>query len=570
MLNYTSNISKNRNGSYEMKKSIYLYALLLFVFMGITFKSNSAMAAERIHFLPVGGGDAILLESNGRFALIDGGEDYSNFEDPNQIKVDATSYDTKVKDYLKKTITNTIVSEGQKKYVLDFVIATHPHSDHIGVQREIVKDSTFQIGAAYIKDYGANYGDGYFKNAYPDGSVEYEWDNRYQYKYLMQALEAKLEKKNIHKTLNELSEIITLGNMKLKFYNTVRHYEAKNMNENEQSLVTTVTYNNTTALLTSDLDNQHKQEDHLIAALKADGVKVDILKLIHHGDSSNGADYIKQIANGNRNMIAVVTGAWMGTAKETQEMLDNSGVVTYVTGQQSDNGLTTDNSQPVWRGKNQGVIINMANATKRVPNNDPIYQRRNAGGWKYIQMKTELPFIGSPQGSWVAAYRQSRIQTVDESKRATQFVWLLVDSNGNLKTDWQQVDGKWFYLKRNEVGVSDGLIRGIDKEANKGEMLRGWLYDSRDGKWFYLRDNDNPRLTRHRADIVEGEMITGWAYDECLKNWVYFKQNSIGVADSGDENSKNLVKGAEYMNGTFMIDGQLRTFNADGYLMGAK
>ena len=60
-----------------------------------------------VHFIDVGQGDSTLLESKGEFVLIDAGEN---------------AYGTTVADYLN--------SRGVK--TLRYVIATHPHSDHVG------------------------------------------------------------------------------------------------------------------------------------------------------------------------------------------------------------------------------------------------------------------------------------------------------------------------------------------------------------------------------------------------------------------------------------------------------
>ncbi len=63
--------------------------------------------ACRVHFIDVGQGDSILIESDGEYMLIDAGEN-----DQGEVVV----------DYLK--------SVGVKE--LEYIIGTHPHSDHVG------------------------------------------------------------------------------------------------------------------------------------------------------------------------------------------------------------------------------------------------------------------------------------------------------------------------------------------------------------------------------------------------------------------------------------------------------
>ena len=75
---------------------------------------------DRIHFLNVGNSDAILLESNGMFALIDSGEGNSN---PRR-KTAYRGYEQDVLNYIK----NVASVDGEVK--LEFVLGTHSHYDN--------------------------------------------------------------------------------------------------------------------------------------------------------------------------------------------------------------------------------------------------------------------------------------------------------------------------------------------------------------------------------------------------------------------------------------------------------
>ena len=66
-----------------------------------------------VHFIDVGQGDSTLLESKGEFVLIDAGE---------------KEYGGKVVDYIESCGANR----------LKYVIATHPHTDHIGGLAEVI------------------------------------------------------------------------------------------------------------------------------------------------------------------------------------------------------------------------------------------------------------------------------------------------------------------------------------------------------------------------------------------------------------------------------------------------
>lgn len=101
-----------------MKRFIKYFLCLLIslcVFAGTgcgfdVFGSGSGTAADApliIRMLDIGQGDAILIERNGKFALIDTGD---------------VEHRPRMAEYLRKY--------GVKK--VDTVIITHPHGDHIG------------------------------------------------------------------------------------------------------------------------------------------------------------------------------------------------------------------------------------------------------------------------------------------------------------------------------------------------------------------------------------------------------------------------------------------------------
>lgn len=87
--------------------------------------TNHATTDMKVHFIDVGQADSILIESAGKYMLIDAG----NNEDGEMLK-----------KYLQK--------EGVRK--LDYVIATHPHEDHIGGMDDII--DTFQVDTIFMPD----------------------------------------------------------------------------------------------------------------------------------------------------------------------------------------------------------------------------------------------------------------------------------------------------------------------------------------------------------------------------------------------------------------------------------
>ncbi len=80
-------------------------------------ETPTALNEMKIHFIDVGQGDAILIESNKHYMLIDAGENNKGSD---------------VVNYLK--------DKGVNK--LDYVLGTHPHSDHIGGLDTIINSFT--------------------------------------------------------------------------------------------------------------------------------------------------------------------------------------------------------------------------------------------------------------------------------------------------------------------------------------------------------------------------------------------------------------------------------------------
>ncbi|MEE1503919.1 MAG: hypothetical protein UGF89_06720, partial [Acutalibacteraceae bacterium] len=99
---------------------------------------------DRIHFLNTANSDCIILESNGKFALIDSGEGNEN---PRR-KTEYKGYRDEVISYIKK------VASDKNGYVnFEFVLGTHIHYDHAGNFEAIFKDEKISAEKAYFKKF---------------------------------------------------------------------------------------------------------------------------------------------------------------------------------------------------------------------------------------------------------------------------------------------------------------------------------------------------------------------------------------------------------------------------------
>jgi len=214
----------------------------------------------KIHFLPTGGSDAILLESSGRFALVDCAEDSDNpTGDPG---LNLTGYEDYIVDYVKR-----VAAGADGKVELDFVLGTHAHSDHIGGFDTLLADPDITAKKAFLQRYT------------DDGmsDVELGWDNTEVYQQMMDACAAK----GIPVVQDMPTEPFDLGAFKITIMNGGYDPPAlKTGDENDNSLGVLVEVGGRRAFLAGDI-NWHKSGDEM--RLCTEIGKVDLLKVGHHG-----------------------------------------------------------------------------------------------------------------------------------------------------------------------------------------------------------------------------------------------------------------------------------------------
>ena len=226
-----------------------------------------------LHFIDVGQADSMLgILPNGETILIDAG----NREDGNAIV-----------SYIKK----------QQIKKIDYLIATHPHEDHIGGLAEVI--NSFDIGSIYM----------------PKAS-----NNTKTFENALLAIKNKGLKVT---TARAGVSILNNDNLKIELLApTSDYYE----NMNSYSAVTKITFGNTSFLLTGDADNISEGE------MFKYNLKADVLKVGHHGSStSTSAEFLKAVAP-KFAIVSVGKGNTYGhPAQKTLTTLKNAGVITYRT-----------------------------------------------------------------------------------------------------------------------------------------------------------------------------------------------------------------------------------------------
>lgn len=228
-----------------------------------------------VHFIDVGQGDSMLLQlPNNQTMLVDAG--------PNEAGSTVVSY---------------LQQQGVKK--IDYLVATHPHADHIGGMDTVIQ--AFEIGKVYM----------------PRVTTTTE-----SFESVLRSLQAKGLKITPAKAgLTVLDQ----NSLKIDFLAPCGSgYE----DLNNWSAVLKVQYGNNFFLLTGDAQSESEQEMLASGA----NLKADVLKVGHHGShSSTTPTFLKAVSPKNA-VISVGAGNDYGHPhQETLAKLAAAGIKVYRT-----------------------------------------------------------------------------------------------------------------------------------------------------------------------------------------------------------------------------------------------
>ena len=201
------------------------------------YEIDQEAASLIVHFIDVGQGDSTLLESRGEFVLIDAGE---------------KEYGAEVVRYLK--------SRGAKH--LKYVIATHPHTDHIGGLTKVINSIDTEN----------------FITAETDQSTR-TWLN---------VLDA-VDKNNVNYIDAEAGATYSFGEARFTIFAPLSDSYS---GYNNYSVVTKVICGKVSFLLTGDAEKQSEKE--MLGS--GEDLRADVLKCGHHGSSTaSTAAFLKAV-----------------------------------------------------------------------------------------------------------------------------------------------------------------------------------------------------------------------------------------------------------------------------------
>ena len=220
-----------------------------------------------VHFIDVGQGDSILAESDGHYMLIDAGENDQ-----------------------AGTVISYLKAEGVTK--LDYVIGTHPHSDHIGGLDKVI--DTFPVDKVFLPP------------------VEHTT------KTFEDVLDS-IASRGLKITKPKPGDSYDLGNASFTILSPVKDY---GNDLNNWSVGIRLTYGDNSFVMCGDAENQAEEDIVNSGAV----LKADVLKAGHHGSSTSTSDAFLKKVSPSWVVIQCGKGNSYGHPhKETMEKLKKAG-----------------------------------------------------------------------------------------------------------------------------------------------------------------------------------------------------------------------------------------------------
>jgi len=283
-------------------------------------KAASAAGVLRVSFIDVGQGDSELVQTpRGKAILIDAGE---------------VDREDDVVRYLKS----------QRIRQLDYVIATHPHSDHIGGMKTVLK--SFPVRQ-------------FLDSGFPYGS-------RTQEKMLL-TIRARAIPFHIAQQGDRLS--VEPG-VRLEILSPKKPYlKNTDSDPNNNSVVCKLTYGKTSFLFTGDMEEAGRER---LYRARAD-LRADVLKVAHHG-SHNGTDteFLKRV----RPSIAVIScgkgNSYRHPHKEALAALQRFSIPVYRTDRQGTIVVISDGSRIRVEGARAALPAQPVADLQRAPSSDQV------------------------------------------------------------------------------------------------------------------------------------------------------------------------------------------------------
>lgn len=281
--------------------------------------SGSGLA---VHFIDVGQGDSILAESDGHYMLIDAGENDQ-----------------------AGTVVSYLKAEGVTK--LDYVIGTHPHSDHIGGLDKII--DTFPVDKVLLPP------------------VEHTTRT-------FEDVLDSIASRGLKITKPAPGDSYDLGNASFTILSPVKDY---GNDLNNWSVGIRLTYGDNSFVMCGDAENQAEEDIVNSGAV----LKADVLKAGHHGSSTSTSDAFLKKVSPSWVVIQCGKGNSYGHPhKETMEKLKKAGCQILRTDEEGTITAFSDGKTITWSTGTAAVPGSSVNQTAAIPDTDNGAAAENEAG----------------------------------------------------------------------------------------------------------------------------------------------------------------------------------------------
>ena len=474
---------------------------------------NSSKVIAKMHFINLGNSDSILLESEGKYLLVDAGHPLQHI-DPitGQVDIEHSPATPKysvehVMEYLRKIGVNR----------LDYIIGTHNHSDHLGGMVLLAENGFVDEDTTY------------YYRGYVETQEDTTWkfmDNRGYYDRTLDAMTKK------GATLVDVADsptTLTVGNYVIKLLN-IESWDNRDVewmeslgytdgyilkSENLNSIVEYVTIGSTNVLLSADM---HKENENYLMRKESKLINknINIIKLGHHGlHTSTGYKFIDKIKPND----VIVTGDINYKPFERRAIPE----ILYIQNNYTKNIYYTSKV-------NDAIVVEFTKKNYKIKNSDNITPISDAR--VKLTAKTEGVFT-KITGENKSQYAYYVLKKNGKNKSGwytynNKTYYLNSDNRGARETGWEEIKNKWYYFNKN--GVMQTGWKKIDNVwyylNNKGVLQTGWKKIK--NKWYYFSKVKT-------EEIKLGAMATGW--QEIDNAWYYF--NASGVMQTGWKKIKN-------------------------------
>ena len=540
--------------------------------------------------------DCTLVQSNGKFGMIDA-------SNPSEYGPYAAQGGN------GKTVAEFMRKLGVKH--IDFAVATHAHSDHIGGFIDLVDEKNSDGNPFFDSDTV------YIHKKYLNWDPKYEdptWQTAEYFKEVTRKLtEAKVTMVDITSDdtsgLSKLNATMTkkgdysnnisfkFGNLDIALYNLDSIVNKEGYTENDNSIITQITKGLHNAVVLGDasamIDYKYGE-----VIYKKSGT-IDTLRTGHHGISSaNGKQLLEFLepknfvlsSNGPLRQLSYKLYADKHNTPAYKAIENVGAIVEDFDKSSADLQTFADEScralvkaktyHPVIRGwQIWGDATAPDGWTYAYIKDDGKY----ATGWQYIdgawycfdsegynlmlqdtvyydkaaKKKYVLTRSGIMGTGWVKA--KDKWYFADSSGALkTGWVtygkdWCFMDNDGAMQKGWQYSGGAWYYLGSDGVMQTGWIQEGGNSYylSSSGAMKTGWLQDN--GKWYLLNSS--------------GAMLRGWQYTGGA--WYYLGNDGVmqtGWVQEGG-NSYYLTSSGAMKTGWLQDNGKWFYLNSSGAML---